>query len=113
MLSCNGHRWAFARKQRRVPHEKGFCHETLALMAAIDRTYISALDRGVYSVSIDMIEKLAGVLGVETDTLLHRLAKAGRKKAYHPTPIPARSPLERQRPRAIKSTQLSGGAADS
>jgi transcriptional regulator with XRE-family HTH domain len=31
----------------------------------VDRTYISALERGVYNASVGMIEKLAKVLKVE------------------------------------------------
>ena len=55
------------------------------LEAGVDRIYISPLERCVYSASIDMVAKLAAVLGVETDTLLHRsAAKAGRKKPLLP-----------------------------
>jgi transcriptional regulator with XRE-family HTH domain len=52
----------------------------LALEAGVDGAYVSALERYVYSASIDMVDKLAAVLGVETDTLFHRAAKPGRKK---------------------------------
>jgi transcriptional regulator with XRE-family HTH domain len=61
-----------ARNLRRVRHKKGYSQEALTLEAAIDRTYISALDRGVYSSSIYMVDRLAVVLGVETDTLPRR-----------------------------------------
>jgi transcriptional regulator with XRE-family HTH domain len=87
-------REVFVRNLRRVRHENDYTQEALALEAGVDRTYISALERGVYSASIDMVDKLAGVLGVETDTLLHRPAKAGRKKPYRLAPIPARSLLK-------------------
>ena len=81
-----GIRGIFARNLRRqVRHEKGYSQEALVLEAGVDRTYISPLDRCIYSASIDMVEKLAAVLGVETDTLLHRsAAKAGRKKPLPP-----------------------------
>lgn len=39
-------------------------------LAGIDRTYVSALERQVYSASLDTIEKLAGVLGAEPHELL-------------------------------------------
>ncbi len=73
-------REVFARNLRRARHEKGYSQEALALEAGVDRTYISALERCVYAASIDMFDKLAAVLGVETDTLLHRAAKSSPKK---------------------------------
>lgn len=44
--------------------------EALAEAAGLDRTYISALEREVYSASLDTIEKLAPVLGVAAFELL-------------------------------------------
>jgi transcriptional regulator with XRE-family HTH domain len=79
-------RQAFAQNLRRTRHEKGYSQEPLALEAGVDRTYISALERGVHVASIDMVDKLAAVLGVETDTLLRRVSKPGRKK-----PLPLRA----------------------
>lgn len=38
---------------------------TLAWLAGIERTYVGALDREPYSASLDMIEKLAQVLGID------------------------------------------------
>lgn len=43
--------------------------EALADAAAIDRTYVSLLERERYSVSLDTIERIADGLGVEA----HRL----------------------------------------
>ena len=80
-----GIRAIFARNLRQVRHEKGYSQEALVLGAGVDRTYIGPLERCVYGASIDMVEKRAAVLGVETDTLLHRFpAKAGRKKPLPP-----------------------------
>jgi transcriptional regulator with XRE-family HTH domain len=80
-----GIRGIFARNLRQVRHEKGYSQEALVLEAGVDRTYISPLEHCVYSASIDMVAKLPAVLGVETDTLLHRFAaKAGRKKPLPP-----------------------------
>jgi transcriptional regulator with XRE-family HTH domain len=70
----------FARNLRKIRHERGFSQETLAHEADIDRTYISALERGVYSASLTMLEKLADVLGVEPAELIQRLPKPARKK---------------------------------
>lgn len=62
----------FARNLRRHRIEAGLSQEALAADAGIDRTYISALERSLYSASIDMIEKLAGVMDVEPSSLLER-----------------------------------------
>jgi transcriptional regulator with XRE-family HTH domain len=71
----------FARNLRRSRHAKGLSQEALAHEASVDRTYISSLERGVYAATIDMVGKLAEVLGVEPDELLRRGARtAGRVK---------------------------------
>lgn len=65
-------REAFARNLRKARNAAGFSQEALAGAANIDRTYVSALERGVYAASIDMIEKLSTVLKVEPASLLER-----------------------------------------
>jgi transcriptional regulator with XRE-family HTH domain len=49
---------------------KGLSQEDLAHRADLDRTYISALERQLYSASLDVIEKLADVLTVPPAALL-------------------------------------------
>ena len=49
---------------------RGLSQEELAHRADIDRTYVSSLERCQYSATVDMIEKLARVLGVEAAELL-------------------------------------------
>lgn len=44
--------------------------EALADAAGIDRTYVSALERLKYSLSIDRLDKLAATLDVEPHVLL-------------------------------------------
>ena len=44
--------------------------EALADAAGIDRTYVSALERRKYSLSIDRLDQLAATLGVEPHILL-------------------------------------------
>jgi len=70
-------REVFARNLRRRRLEAGLSQEALAHEAGVDRTYISALERSVYSASIDMIERLAQELGIEPHLLLD---KSGRPK---------------------------------
>ncbi len=74
-------REVFARNLRRTRHSKGLSQEGLAYEAGIDRTYVSALERGVYAATIDMVEKLAAVLGVEPSTLLQRSVKTRTHKS--------------------------------
>lgn len=65
-------REAFARNLRRARQGKGCSQEKLALDAGVDRTYISALERCLYSATIDMVDKLARVLEMEAAVLLQR-----------------------------------------
>lgn len=55
------------RRRRRL---RGLSQEELAHRAGIDRTYVSALERGVYAASVDMLDRLAQVLGTEAADLL-------------------------------------------
>jgi transcriptional regulator with XRE-family HTH domain len=70
----------FARNLRKLRHAKGLSQEALAHEADIDRTYISALERGVYSATIDMVAKIAAVLEVDPGVLLQRPTRSGRRK---------------------------------
>lgn len=65
-------REVFARNLKALRLAKGLSQEELAHLADIDRTYISSLERCVYSASIDVVERLASVLGVEASDLLLR-----------------------------------------
>lgn len=65
-------RQIFASNLRRIRTERELTQEKLADLAGIDRTYVSALERQVYSASLDTIQKLADVLKVEPQELLKR-----------------------------------------
>lgn len=60
----------FARNLRALRQAKGLSQEELAHRAGIDRTYVSSLERCVYSASIDVVDQLAQVLNVEAADLL-------------------------------------------
>lgn len=60
----------FATNLRRARHISRLTQEALAHEAGIDRTYVSALERGLYSVSLDTIERIAGALDIEPHILL-------------------------------------------
>jgi transcriptional regulator with XRE-family HTH domain len=74
-------REVFARNLRKARNARGLSQEALAHEAGVDRTYISALERGVYGATIDMVDKLARVLHVEPGALLQRAEKARPRKA--------------------------------
>jgi transcriptional regulator with XRE-family HTH domain len=65
---------------RKLRQAKGLSQEELAHRAEIDRTYISALERSVYAAGIDVVDRLAKVLGVEAADLLRRPSSNGDKK---------------------------------
>jgi transcriptional regulator with XRE-family HTH domain len=73
-------REVFARNLRKARAAKGLSQELLAHEAEIDRTYVSALERCVYSATIDMVDRLARVLDVEASALLQRPTKGGLRK---------------------------------
>jgi transcriptional regulator with XRE-family HTH domain len=73
-------REVFARNLRKARNAKGLSQEALAHEADVDRTYISALERGVYSATIDMVDKLATVLDIEASALLQRQTKLRSRK---------------------------------
>lgn len=60
---------------RRLRQAQGLSQEELAHRAGIDRTYVSSLERSVYAAGIDVVERIAGVLGVEAADLLKRPLK--------------------------------------
>ena len=70
-----GIRETFAANLRRCRLAAGLSQEELAHRADLDRTYISSLERCVYAASIDVVESLATVLGVEPAELLRTTAE--------------------------------------
>jgi transcriptional regulator with XRE-family HTH domain len=50
--------------------EKGLSQERLAELAGLDRTYISVLERGVKSPTVDTLERLREALGTLPEALL-------------------------------------------
>ncbi|MGY3621550.1 helix-turn-helix domain-containing protein [Bradyrhizobium sp. USDA 10063] len=71
---------------RKLRQVQDLSQEELAHRAEIDRTYISALERSVYAASIDVVDRLATVLGVEAADLLRRpQPPAGKRTGRIPT----------------------------
>lgn len=65
-----GLRDTFAENLRRVRLDQGFSQEALADLVGIDRTYVSALERKRYAVSLDVLERIAAALEVAPWRLL-------------------------------------------
>lgn len=67
----NSLRGILAYNIRNLRFERNLSQEELALQCELDRTYISAVERRVWNVSLSNIEKIAEALGVEPWSLLH------------------------------------------
>jgi transcriptional regulator with XRE-family HTH domain len=57
--------------------EKGWSQERLALECDLDRTYVSAVERSRWNVSLSNIERLAAALNVQPWTLLVPVEQRG------------------------------------
>lgn len=68
-------REVFAANLRRSRRAAGLSQEELADRASIDRTYVSALERARYAVTIDVLDQIAKALGVEAAALLEKPRK--------------------------------------
>lgn len=60
----------FAANLRRHRRTRRLSQEALADAAGIDRTYVSALERGIYSASLTTVEDIARALGLQAFELL-------------------------------------------
>ncbi|RYD60921.1 MAG: XRE family transcriptional regulator [Verrucomicrobiaceae bacterium] len=65
-------RQVFASNLRRARTNAGMSQEELAFAADLDRGYISSLERGIYGASIDVVARVAEVLGLEASELLQK-----------------------------------------
>lgn len=60
----------FAENMKRERVRQGLSQEKLAELAGLHRTYVSQVERGVTSISLDNVEKLAVALGLDEESLL-------------------------------------------
>lgn len=68
-------REVFAQNLKRYRRLRGVSQEELAYAADIDRTYVSALERKVYSASLDVVASIAKALDIEPSELLVKPSK--------------------------------------
>ena len=59
----------FGSRVKQLRLEKGISQESLALIAGLDRTYVSGCERGVRNIGLENIYKIASALGVTPDML--------------------------------------------
>jgi transcriptional regulator with XRE-family HTH domain len=57
---------------RKLRQARRLSQEELAHRADIDRTYVSSIERCRYSAGVDVVDRIARVLGVEAADLLKR-----------------------------------------
>jgi transcriptional regulator with XRE-family HTH domain len=75
-----GLRANFAGNLRKIRAAKGLSQEDVALEADVNRTYISDLEREVYSASLDLVEKIAAALNVDPLDLLQSPSPRSKEK---------------------------------
>ena len=73
------YRQVFATNLRRIRHEKGISQESLAHEADVNRTYMSKLEAGGSYVGLEVMVKLADVLGVEPADFLTKPSKSAER----------------------------------
>lgn len=73
-------RQVFSSNLRRFRHASGLSQETLAYDAGVNRTYLSKLEKGISWPGLEIIGKLADVLGVEAAQLITPTARDGEDK---------------------------------
>jgi transcriptional regulator with XRE-family HTH domain len=59
-----------AANMRKLRKDKGLSQEALANEIGVDRSYISSLERCVYSASLDMLDKIAAAFDTKTNLLI-------------------------------------------
>jgi transcriptional regulator with XRE-family HTH domain len=70
----------FATNLRRIRQQRGVSQEQLAHDAEVDRAYLSRVERAVTYVGLEIIGKLADVLGVDPVEFFRRPTRASRRK---------------------------------
>ena len=72
-------RRAFGRAVRRLRAAKGYSQERFANHCGINRTYMTAIETGNRNVSLDIIERIAKGLGMDTGSLFAEVEAERRR----------------------------------
>jgi transcriptional regulator with XRE-family HTH domain len=73
-------RQLFATNLRRIRHQRKLSQERLAHDAGTDRAYMSRVERALTYVGLEIIGKLADVLGVDPVEFFRRPTRPGHRK---------------------------------
>jgi transcriptional regulator with XRE-family HTH domain len=73
-------RQVFATNLRRIRHQRKLSQEAVAHDAGVDRAYLSRVERAVTYVGLEIIGKLADLLGVDPAEFFRRPTRPGAKK---------------------------------
>ena len=73
-------RQLFATNLRRIRHQRKLSQEGLAHDAGVDRAYMSRVERAVTYVGLEIIGKLADVLGVDPIEFFRRPSRTTPRK---------------------------------
>jgi transcriptional regulator with XRE-family HTH domain len=72
-------RKAFAKILKSLRSEKGLSQEELGFRANLHRTFISQLERGLKSPTLDTLYDICGVLGITGSALLEKMETEAAK----------------------------------
>jgi transcriptional regulator with XRE-family HTH domain len=72
-------RGLIARNVRRVRVSKGISQERLAFDSGIDRAYLGGIEREAENPTVDLLDRLANVLGVSLGELFVEVAPLGQR----------------------------------
>jgi transcriptional regulator with XRE-family HTH domain len=73
-------RQLFATNLRRIRHQRKLSQEQLAHDAGVDRAYMSRVERAVTYVGLEIVGKLADVLGVDPVEFFRRPTRPSPRK---------------------------------
>ena len=85
---------------RRLRVERGVSAEALAAQSGVDRAYVSRIERTLANPTVDILERLASVLGVEVADLFAVPSPSDRA----PEPLPGGRRSRRSKGRATHCT---------
>jgi transcriptional regulator with XRE-family HTH domain len=69
---------------RKAREAAGFTQERLAFRAGVDRTFVSIVERGLQSPSVDTLIRICRVLGVRASDVIGRIEGHHRPKKRKP-----------------------------